>query len=416
MDLDKKKLLVIPHYFYPDVASTGQLVTELCEELQKEFAITVICPVPSYTGVIDKKYKDKRFYFEKHMDIDVIRVRVPEFVKGKKISRIWNILIYFINAIIAIIKSGKQDVILTISQPPILGGVLGVIAKKIKKAKFIYNIQDFNPEQIEVVGYFKNKIVIGVARAIDKYSCKKADIVVVVGRDMKGTLRKRFKKNIPDNIVINNWSDDTKIYPLDRENEKVIEFKKKYSLMDKFVIMYSGNIGLYYDLENIIKVIAEFKDRDDMVFAFVGDGAVKQKLIEYCNFNNISNIRFIPYQKKENLIYSLNAGDVHLVSNMKGIKGVSVPSKIYSVIAANKMILGILEDDTEARSLIEKYHCGICCNPGDYDAIKKSVNYMYYVYKVVMNNSKYNKTNEIIKRDISKTKSISIYKEVIRTI
>lgn len=412
MYLDRKKLLVIPHYFYPDVASTGQLVTELCEELQKEFAITVICPVPSYTGIIDKRYKDKRFYFEKYMDIDVIRVRVPEFVKGKKISRIWNILIYFINAVAATIKSGKQDVILTISQPPIIGGILGVIAKKIKKAKFIYNIQDFNPEQIEAVGYFKNKIAIGIARFVDKYSCKKADIVVVVGKDMKNTLCKRFKKNTPNNIVINNWTDDTKIYPLDKENEKVLQFKKKYGLMGKFVIMYSGNIGLYYDLENIIKVIGEFKDRDDMVFAFVGEGAVKEKLIEYCNCNKIANIKFIPYQKKENLIYSLNAGDVHLVSNMKGIKGVSVPSKIYSVIATNKMILGILENDTEARSLIEKYHCGICCDPGDYAAIKKSIN---YVYKVVMNNPNYKEINKIIKKDISKTKSISLYKEVIRT-
>lgn len=409
----KKKLLVIPHYFYPDVASTGQLITELCEELQKEFTITVICPVPSYTGVIDKKYKDKRFYFEKYMDIDVVRVRVPEFVKGKKISRIWNLLIYFNNSIIAIIKSGKQDVILTLSQPPILGGVLGVIAKKIKKAKFIYNIQDFNPEQIEVVGYFKNKIVIAIARFIDKYSCKMADIVVVVGNDMKYTLRKRFKKNIPNNIVINNWSDDTKIYPLDKQNEKVVEFKRKYGLMGKCVIMYSGNIGLYYDLENIIKVIGEFKDKDDMVFAFVGEGAVKQKLIEYCNCNNIGNVRFIPYQKKENLIYSLNAGDVHLVSNMKGIKGVSVPSKIYSAISTNRMILGILEDNTEARSLIEKYNCGICCDPGDYAAIKKSIN---YVYKVIRNHSKYNKTNKVTKIDISKKKSISLYEEVIRTI
>lgn len=413
MNSNKKKLLVIPHYFYPDVASTGQLITELCEELQNQFSITVICPVPSYTGVIDKKYKTKRFYFEKYMDIDLIRVRVPQFVKGKKLSRIWNIVNYFINAILAIFKSGRQDVILTISQPPIIGGVLGVIAKNVKKAKFIYNIQDFNPEQIEAVGYFKNKALIEIARAIDNGSCKMADMVVVVGMDMKDTLNKRFKKNIPNNIVINNWADDTRIYPLDRDNEKVIEFKKKYDLMDKFVIMYSGNIGLYYDLENIIKVIGEFKNREDMVFAFVGEGAVKQQLVEYCSNNNIGNIRFIPYQEKENLIYSLNAADVHLVSNMKGIKGVSVPSKIYSVIAANKMILGILENNTEARNLIEKYHCGICCNPGDYEAIKKSIN---YVYKLIMDNSEDRYTNKFSKKYISKEKSINLYEEIIKTI
>ena len=45
--------------------------------------------------------------------------------------------------------------------------------------------------------------------------------------------------------------------------------------------MYSGNIGLYYDLENIIKVIGEFKEREDVVFAFVGDGTVKNEIEEY---------------------------------------------------------------------------------------------------------------------------------------
>lgn len=415
MNSDKKKLLVIPHYFYPDVASTGQLATELCEELQKEFHITVICPVPSYTGVIEKKYKRKRFYFEKYLDMDIIRVRVPEFNKRKKISRMWNIIVYFSKAILAILKSGKQDVILTISQPPVLGGVLGVIAKIIKKSKLIYNIQDFNPEQIEVVGYLKNKILIELARCIDKYSCRMADMVVVVGKDMKDTLYKRFKKNIPNNRVINNWVDDTKIYPLEKDHPKVIEFKKKYGLINKCVVMYSGNIGLYYDLENIIKIIGEFRDRQDIVFAFIGEGAVKQKLIEYCNDNRISNVKFIPYQDKENLIYSLNAADVHLVTNMKGIKGVSVPSKIYSIISINKIILGILECNTEARSLIEKYDCGICCEPGDYDAIRNCIN---YVYQEVINNTEDSskEKNVISRKEISKEISISLYKKVISEI
>ncbi len=78
------------------------------------------------------------------------------------------------------------------------------------------------------------------------------------------------------------------------------------------------------------------------------------------------HVVFIPYQEKEDLIYSFNAGDVHWCVNAKGIKGVSCPSKAYGIMAAGKPILGVLESGTEVRGLIEDSECGKCCEPGDY--------------------------------------------------
>jgi glycosyltransferase involved in cell wall biosynthesis len=371
---EKKKLLVYAHYYYPDVASTGQILKELCEGLEENFDITVICVVPSYTGKIDNKYKKEKYYFENINNIKVIRVRVPEFGKENKRSRILNLLAYFFRAIWATFKSGKQDYVFSISQPPILGGILGVIGKYIKKAKFIYNIQDFNPEQTMAVGYAKNKLLLSFVMWLDKLSCRLSDKVIVVGRDMQETLKNRFKnKKVPTNTFINNWINEKEIYPLPSDNKKVLEFKRKYGLENKTVIMYSGNIGLYYDLENLIKVIGRFKERNDVVFAFVGEGSVKQKLVNYVNENNLINVKFIPYQPKEDLIYSLNAGDIHWVVNAKGIKGISVPSKLYGVMAVAKPVLGVLEEGSEARIIIEEINCGWCCNPGEYNEIDKII-------------------------------------------
>ena len=226
---------------------------------------------------------------------------------------------------------------------------------------------------------------------------------------MQETLNKRFKnKNVPTNVVINNWIDEKQIYPLSEDSHKVVEFKDKYGLNDKFVFMYSGNIGLYYDLENIIKVLANFKDRNDIVFAFVGDGSIKQKLVEFVESNNISNIKFIPYQKKEDLIYSLNAADIHIVTNAKGIKGISVPSKIYGVMAAGKTVLGVLEEGSEARRIIEESNCGFCCNPGDYKEIEK------IIHKILENqNSVVNlglNGRKFIERNLTKDLSIKAYR------
>lgn len=122
-------------------------------------------------------------------------------------------------------------------------------------------------------------------------------------------------------------------------------------------------------MENLIEVIGRFKDRDDVVFAFVGDGTKKKDIEAYAIENELKNVQFIPYQDKEDLIYSLNAGDVHWVVNAKGIKGVSVPSKLYGVMAAGKTVFGVLEKGSEARLIIEDCNCGVCIEPGEYDLV-----------------------------------------------
>ena len=368
---DKKKLLIYAHYYIPDVASTGQILRELAEGMIEEFDITIVCVVPSYTGKVAEEYKKKMFYKEEINDVNVIRIRVPEFSKSNKISRVKNILSYFIGAMIATFKVGKMDYVYSISQPPILGGLLGVWGKWMKRAKYIYNIQDFNPEQTMAVGYSENKLILKTMMWFDKFSCKQADKVIVVGRDMIETLIGRFKgRKVPNHTFINNWIDEKEIYPLPADHEKVVAFKKKYGLQDKFIIMYSGNLGLYYDLENLMNVIEKFKAREDVVFAFVGEGTIREKLVQYKEKHNLQNVKFIPYQDKSDLIYSLNAGDVHWCLNAKGIKGVSVPSKLYGIIAAGKPILGALEEGSEARLIIEETQCGYVTEPGNYEQIE----------------------------------------------
>lgn len=376
----KKKLLIFAHYYYPDTASTGQILKDQAEGMLKEFDVTVICVVPSYSGTIEEKYKTQKYYFEKINGVNVIRVRVPEFTKTNKISRIKNIVSYFFGALDASSKVDKQDYVFTISQPPILGGLLGVIGKWKKHAKMIYCIQDFNPEQIMAVNYSKNKFVLWAMMVIDKFSCKHSDLVITVGRDLVETLKGRFKdKNVPKHIMINNWIDEKEIYPLEADNEKVVAFRKQYGLEDKFVIMYSGNIGLYYDLENLLKVIKKFKsgtkaaDGREVAFAFVGAGVALDKLMLYKKEHHMDNVVFIPYQDKENLIYSLNAGDVHWVVNSKGIKGVSCPSKFYGCASGARPVLGVLEKGSEIRMLIEEIGCGLVCEPEEYDKVEENI-------------------------------------------
>lgn len=416
---ERKKILVYANYFYPEYASIAQLLTELCLILKETYDVTVICSVPCYTGVIKEKYKEKKYYYEELDGIKIVRVRVKDFVKSNKKSRVLHILSYFFNSIGATFKVGKQDIVFAVSQPPILGGLLGVIGKWIKHAKYIYNIQDFNPEQTMAVNYSKNKVVTKLMMFFDKFSCRRSDLIITVGRDLVETVNKRFSnKKVPKTVLINNWIDEKEIYPLEKKNEKVQEFKKKYNLEDKFVIMYSGNIGLYYDLENILKVIEKIKpgtkaNNKEVMFVFVGEGTILEKLKKYKQNSKMDNVTFIPYQDKKDLIYSLNAADVHLCINAKGIKGVSCPSKYYGIAAVGKPILGVLEEGTEIRLLIEETNGGLISSPEDYSSIEKNIKWFIENAnsKELENMGKRNR--KYLEENLTKDISINKYKEEI---
>ncbi len=381
-ETEKKKLLIYAHYYVPDVAATAQILRELAEGLRDRLDVTVICTVPSYDGHVGEEYRTKQFYRERIGGVEVVRIRVPEFDKTRKLTRVKNILAYFFGAVAATFTTGKADYVYSISQPPVLGGLLGVWGKLVKRARYIYNIQDFNPEQIMAVGYSHCKPVLWLMMFCDKISCRMADKVILVGEDMADTLRRRFgSKKIPPFCVINNWVNERELLPLPTDHEGVRAFRRQYGLEDKYVVMYSGNIGFYYDLDGLIRVMNAFSrdgtpiaaDGREVVFAFVGAGGMKEALEQYVYTHKMKNVVFIPYQEKKSLGYSLNAADVHWVVSARGIKGVSTPSKCYGVMACGKPVLGVLEQGTEIERIVRESGCGLLCEPGDYDQVAENL-------------------------------------------
>ncbi|GKW45233.1 glycosyltransferase family 4 protein [Planococcus sp. NCCP-2050] len=410
----KKKIVFVINYFYPDLAATSQLLTELTKDLQEDFLITVIAAQPGYAG--EKKVVKKTFEEDYLETIKIIRIKLPEVNKNSKISRIRYILSYFSLANIALLREKDVDIIFTISQPPILGGLIGSIGKFLKRAQHIYSIHDFNPEQAQAVSYTNNQAIFKAAKMVDKWNCSYADHVLVVGRDMAETLRQRFSnQSVPDHSVISNWTNEKEILPLDKNQPMVADFLAKHRLQDKFIVMYSGNLGLYYDLENIVEIIKEFKEETGIVFLFIGEGAVKNRMQEYAKANHLNNVMFLPYQPKEFIRYSLNAADVHLVVNQKGIKGVSVPSKIYGVMAAGKPILGVLEQGSEVERLISESGSGVVVEPQNYAGIVDSIKKLYEMNREELKGMGLN-GRVYLEQNLTRENSIGKYREVLKSL
>lgn len=366
-----KELIILSQYFYPEVASTGQLLTELAEDLvEYGYKIKVYTGRPSYYKNVEK-YKKKEIY----QSIKIYRLFNTNLNKNSKLGKILNSLTYFISVLFKLLFQKDRSLLLIVSNPPFLP-IAGLLFNKIKKQKYVFLIHDIYPDIAIKLGYLKkNSFIVRVWDKFNYHILRNAERIIVLGEYMAEMIRRKYLPNNNIKIeIIHNWADEEFILPIKKENNWFI---KKYHLENKLVISYSGNIGLFQDLETIIRGANKLKDYDDILFVFIGDGGGLNKLKEIVEEKYLKNVLFLPYQLKEFLPYSLTASDISIVTLEKGVEGLAVPSKIYGILASGRAVLGVVGENCEVADIIKDAKCGFRVNQGDVDGLVEKIKYIY---------------------------------------
>lgn len=346
------KILILSQYFYPDIASTGQLLTELALGLAgKGIEVNVLTGHPTYGKGISAQRK------ENLKSIKIKRVWSTRLDKNTTKGQIFNSLSFFITSFWTLLFSRDSSPILIVSNPPFLP-VLGALMHTLKGRKFIYLVHDVFPDKAIKLKYIKeNSLLCRLWKWSDRYILKTASEVIALSRSMQKVMADKYKKyRLKPRLVtvIHNWADDMFIKPVDKSSNPFI---KENGLQDKFVVQYSGNLGASYELEFIIDTARMVKD-DSIVFLFIGDGIKKGKLKAMADEHGLSNIKFLPYQKKENLPYSLTASCVSIVTYDSNLDGLLMPSKLYSILASGKPVIGFCRKNSEVGNIISSAECG----------------------------------------------------------
>ena len=160
--------------------------------------------------------------------------------------------------------------------------------------------------------------------------------------------------------VIPNFVDTNAIRPAARENS----YREQYGLIGKKVVMYAGNVGFSQSLDLVLEAARSFEvSRPDMVFVINGGGSARPDLER--DAAHLQNVRFIDMQPIERLPEVLAAGDIHVVPLRAGLAWSSVPSKLYSILAAGRAIVASVDSGTEVERTLERAAAGIAVPPDD---------------------------------------------------
>jgi colanic acid biosynthesis glycosyl transferase WcaI len=367
------KLCFFNRSYWPDQAATGQLLTELAEDLVSRFGCSVsVVAGRALHGSRDARWSLRPVRTETQAGVRILRANGTAFDRRRFSGRAANYLTYFASAMVAAFQIGPQDVVVSLTDPPILG-LAALFAARRAGARFVFLCEDIFPEVASLLADFHNPAVNRTLDRVNRYLLRQADAVVALGDRMKRRLVEE-KAADPSRVhVIHNWADCQAITPGPKDNA----FARAHGLDDRFVLMHSGNVGLSQNLDLLIEAAARLQSRDRLVIAVVGDGAKRQALQDQAAHRGLANLRFFPYQPKELLHESFATADVFLVSLKPGLEGYIVPSKLYGILASGRPFIAAVDPSCEVATIAKEHQCGIVAMPGDVDALVAAIASLY---------------------------------------
>jgi glycosyltransferase involved in cell wall biosynthesis len=357
--------------YWPDQAATGQLLTELAEDLVSRHGceVTVVCGAALHAGEGARVRRGWRAVtHDTHNGVAILRANGTTLPKRVFAGRAANYLSYAASARVAASQIAASDIVVSLTDPPIIGAIARGAAARLG-ARFAFLCEDVFPEVAVVLEQFQNRAVNHVLDRINRGLLRDADAVVAIGERMRDRLVQEKGADPARVHVIHNWADCEAIRPAPKDNP----FARAHGLVDRFVVMHSGNVGLSQNLDVVVAAAERLRDRERLTIVIVGDGAKRDTLEADAARRRLSNIRFLPYQAKGSLQDSFAAADVFLVSLRAGLEGYIVPSKLYGILAAGRPYVAAAEASCEAARFALEHGCGVWAPPGDPDALASAI-------------------------------------------
>ena len=369
--------VLCPH-FEPDVAPTGEVMTSIARELiALGHRLHIVTSLPWYQRHALEPGWDGQLV--RHEDRPWGRItRVHPFPTDK--SNIPARAVAFggftvLASFEGIISRLRPDLVLAMS-PPLTLGLAGWTVARARRVPFVFNIQDVFPDVAVELGLLTGERVIAAASWLERSTYRRSDAVTVLSDDLADNVRAKITRGLTGVAaerqsakvrVIPNFIDTDWITPGPRENG----YREEYGLTGKKVVMYAGNVGLSQSLDLVLDAAMALREDPDVIFVVNGGGAARPDLERRAQ--GLDNVRFVDMQPKERLPEVLAAGDVHVVPLKRGLAWSSVPSKLYSILAAGRPIVASVDLGTEVARTVELAGAGLAVGPDEPEAFTKAI-------------------------------------------
>jgi glycosyltransferase involved in cell wall biosynthesis len=353
-------ILLFNEYYPPDTSATAKMAVQVAEKLAQRHQVTVVAGRPSYDP--EEHYSFALLRRDSRNGVRVERVGSTAFPRHQMRRRISNYLSYLALAVPRALTV-RPDVVLAMTDPPV-AGIAGAFVARLAGCPFVYNIRDLYPDMAIGGDIVRPNSWAECWEQMHRAALRQAARVIVLGEDMRDRI---LSKGIsPERVVV--VRDGTSLPDsMPEPGDPVVrEIRCGFS----FVALHAGNLGFYGAWSTLLRA-AEILRNENTGLVFIGDGANRAAL--QASVNGSPNVRFLPYRPVEEVPHVMMAGDVHIVTVRRGLEGVVVPSKLYSILAAGRPVLAVAAPESDAARIVRDSGSGIAVDPDDPVAVAAAI-------------------------------------------
>ena len=353
-------ILLLNQYYPPDTSATAKMAVQVAEKLAERHQVTVVAGRPSYDP--DEFYPFAFLRRDIRDNVTVERVASTAYPRHQMRRRVSNYLSYLALAVPRALAI-HPDIVLAMTDPPV-AGIAGAFIARMADRPFVYNIRDLYPDMAIGGDIVQPNRWVDRWEKMHRRALHQAVRVIVLGDDMRERI---ISKGVsPDRVVV--VRDGASFPPLLPERNDLVVQKIRCGF--PFVVLHAGNLGFYGAWDSLLKA-ADILRNENTGLVFVGDGANRAAM--EISAKPLPNVRFLPFFPIEQVPHVMMAGDVHIVTVRRGLEGVVVPSKLYSILAAGRPVLAIAAAESDAARIVRESGCGISADPDDPAAIAAAI-------------------------------------------
>jgi colanic acid biosynthesis glycosyl transferase WcaI len=254
------------------------------------------------------------------------------------------------------------------SNPALSTGLPFAVVAALRRIPAVFSIHDVYPDVGITLGIFRHRSVIALVAALERFCLREATRIRILSESFAPRLR---VLGVPDSkmVLIYDWVDTHLIQPISRDNA----FAREHQLLDKFVVLYAGNVGFSQGLESVLFAARKLAELPDIEFVVVGDGASRERLVAQAQKLGLVNVQFLPFQPRTRLPEVLATADVSLVMLQRGIGAQSLPSKSFSILASGRPLVSSVDENSDLSRLITRSQAGVCIPAEDPDRLVEAI-------------------------------------------
>jgi len=356
---EKGRITIVNQFFPPDFAATGQLLNQLSQGIvDGGFKTHILTGMPAYAfSTLDAE----RLEFDDGRCIRRTSASRlwPKQIKGRAINGI----LFILRTLLRLMRrSRRSQLVIWTTEPPYMP-IIAWIVSFITRTPYILILYDIYPDVLFSLKILREKsLLVKAWKLFNKLSYINSKGIVVLSEPMKSLVVREYCADDNKVTIIPSWSDPAHIKPLDKSDNW---FVAKHNLHNKFVVMYSGNMGRCHDLVTIVGAALILRAKSEIVFMFIGNGPQKDRVRKLKEDLELDNIILVPYQEYCDIPFTLAAADLSIVSIATGLDSVVAPSKLYGHLAAGSPVAVIAPENCYLKKLVEEVGCGAWFSNGD---------------------------------------------------